>query len=52
MLLSGFIRVAAVLESMADTQWMGNVDMISDLGLVSWEVLLDEGVLRAKIEFR
>ncbi len=51
-LLSGFIRVAAVLESMADTQWMGNVDMISDLGLVSWEVLLDEGVLRAKIEFR
>lgn len=51
-LLSGFIRVGALLESMADTQWMGNVELISDLGLVSWEVLLDDGVLRAKVEFR
>lgn len=51
-LLSGFIRVGALLKSMADTQWMGNVELISDLGLVSWEVLLDDGVLRARVEFR
>ncbi|MBO6513684.1 MAG: hypothetical protein JJ974_06955 [Phycisphaerales bacterium] len=51
-LLSGFVRVGALIESMSNTQWMGNVDLVSGLGLVNWEVLLDEGVLRARVVFR
>ncbi|MBL4808482.1 MAG: hypothetical protein JKY43_00290 [Phycisphaerales bacterium] len=47
--MSGFIRVHALLDSMEDMQWLGNMDMITGLDRISWEVVDDEGALRGTV---
>lgn len=51
-LLSGFLRVQTLLDSISEVQWMGNLELIDDFGLITWELLLDEGVMRGRVEFR
>ena len=34
---------------MEDMQWLGNMDMITGLDRISWEVVDDEGALRGTV---
>jgi|GEM_PF-2316787 len=47
--MSGFIRVQALLDSMKDIQWLGNMDSITGFERISWEVVDDEGALRGTV---
>lgn len=50
--MSGFIRVQALLDSMKNIQWLGNMDSITGLDRISWEVVDDEGALRGKVQIK
>jgi hypothetical protein len=50
-LLSGFLRVDALLESMLETQNLLSKEMLSIVDRVEWQVVQDEGVMRGNVVF-
>lgn len=49
--LSGFLRVGALLKSMHETQNLISKEMLSMVDRVEWQVVQDEGVMRGNVVF-
>jgi len=47
--LSGFARLGALIESIGQMQWLGEQDDFKQLGLLTWEVIHEPGVLQGTV---
>lgn len=47
--LSGFARLGALIESVGQMQWLGERDDFEQLGLLTWEVVHERGVLHGTV---